>query len=129
MANSQGWQVRTSFIWTDSILLDISKIYVDSILSNFPKERLHLSSPVKALQSLPTGQILLSIEGGSEDTFDHVILACHSDAALQILESGDVTTEESRILRMFTWNKNEAVLHADTKVNCYPYGTSFPNFC
>ena len=86
------------------------------MVSNLPTERLHLSSPVKSLQSLPTGQIRLTTAGGSADDFDHVILTCHSDTALQILESGNITAEESRILRMFTWNKNEAVLHTDAKV-------------
>ena len=102
----------------------ISKLYVESILSKLPKGRLHLSRPVKALQSLPSGQMRLSIAGDLEeleDTFDHVILACHSDIALQILESGNITAEELRILRMFTWNKNEAVLHTDTNVTYPPF--------
>ena len=49
-------------------------------------------------------------------TFDHVIIACHSDTALQILRSGNITPDEERILGRFDWNKNEAVLHYDTQV-------------
>ena len=90
---------------------------METILSNLPKERLHLSCPVRSAQSLPSGQILLSVANGSEDTFDHVIFACHSDTALQILQAGDITADEARILQKFTWNKNEAVLHADTEVS------------
>ena len=93
-----------------------SKLYVDSILTNLPKSRLNLSTPVMSLESLPSGQVRLITSNGSVETFDHVILACHSDAALQILKSGNITSDESRILSKFSWNKNEAVLHSDTDV-------------
>lgn len=48
--------------------------------------------------------------------YDHVILACHSDAALEILRAGDISEEEERILSQFDWSRNEAVLHSDEKV-------------
>lgn len=51
-----------------------------------------------------------------EEVYDHVILACHSDTALEILRAGNVTETEERILRSFQWSRNEVVLHSDVSV-------------
>jgi predicted NAD/FAD-binding protein len=57
--------------------------------------------------------------------YHHVILACHSDAALAILKTGNGMTEnEEIILSHFRWSKNKAVLHSDTQVRGSQYAFS-----
>ncbi|KAH7915478.1 hypothetical protein BJ138DRAFT_1141850 [Hygrophoropsis aurantiaca] len=98
-----------------------SRNYVEAILSNLPEGRLHLST---AVESLSTGDpsktnpfVVLKTRDGATTTYDRVVMACHSDTALSILKAGKGMTEiENDILRRFAWNRNEAVLHADTKL-------------
>lgn len=64
------------------------------------------------------GSVLLTTADGETQVYDHVVLACHSDTALRILENGgDATDRERQILSMFSWNRNEAVLHSDISVS------------
>ena len=95
--------------------------YVNAILSKVPQERLHLSTSVKSLRNINEDghrpQVVLRTENGDEMTYDHVILACHSDTALDILRTGGITDEEDRILGQFSWNRNEVVLHSDEDVS------------
>ncbi|KAJ7595096.1 hypothetical protein C8J56DRAFT_1123994 [Mycena floridula] len=93
--------------------------YVKSILSKLAPQQLHLSTAVK---SLSTGagknpKVDLTTVDGTVHTFDHVILACHSDAALSILKAGQgLTQEEESVLGTFQWTKNTAILHSDPKL-------------
>ncbi|KAI5123464.1 hypothetical protein M0805_008834 [Coniferiporia weirii] len=95
-----------------------SKVYVDKIVSGLKSNQVHFSSRVTSLRTLPTSEVRLETSDGRTASFDHVILACHSDTALEILRAGDITSEEERILGKFRWNKNEAVLHSD--INLMP---------
>jgi predicted NAD/FAD-binding protein len=115
-----------------------SKVYVESILSSLQKDRLHLSTPVKSLSTLPAAtdslpSVQLTTTDGQTTTYDHVILACHSDTALAILKAGNgVTKNEQNILNRFRWSRNEAVLHCDVRLmpqsrlawSCWNYLTS-----
>ena len=83
------------------------------------KDKVHLGAPVTAVRSLSSGKLELRTSTGELDTFDHVILACHSDTAVQILREGNITEDEETILGKFAWNKNEAVLHSDIQVSHY----------
>ncbi|MCF7689128.1 MAG: FAD-dependent oxidoreductase [Cephaloticoccus sp.] len=51
---------------------------------------------------------------GAVEKFDRVILACHGDQALRLLEQP--TGAESRVLREFHYLPNVATLHTDTSV-------------
>ncbi|OJT09895.1 hypothetical protein TRAPUB_13638 [Trametes pubescens] len=104
-----------------------SRTYVQKILSKLPASQLHLSTPIRAAKSIPISingavsgqphQVELTTASGETQTFDHVILACHTDTTVCILEAGGGTTpEEARILGAFGWNKNEAVLHCDERL-------------
>lgn len=93
-----------------------SKTYVDLITSALPQERLHLSTSVSSLRSSPSGGVELRTADGQIAIYDHVILACHSDSALDILRAGNISTDEDRILSKFRWNVNEAILHSDIRV-------------
>ncbi len=96
-----------------------SKVYVDKITSHIPGAHKRLSSPVVSVSSTEDSSksIELRTTDGAVETFDHVILACHSDTALRILKRGNCTEQEVRILSKFGWNKNEAVLHSDPAVS------------
>ncbi|KAF5377876.1 hypothetical protein D9615_006709 [Tricholomella constricta] len=105
-----------------------SKSYVNQILSNLDESHLHLSAPVRSLTRLSEGgtnasQILLRTSSGISETYDHIILACHSDEAIRILRNGEgieggsgITPREETILGLFTWNRNEVVLHSDVRL-------------
>ncbi|KAG6877698.1 hypothetical protein C0993_005023 [Termitomyces sp. T159_Od127] len=97
------------------------------VLSKLDKSRLHISSPVESLTRLKNSKILLKTATGISETYDHVILACHSDEAIRILRNGEgiedgqgITSEEERILSAFQWNRNEVVLHSDVRAQYGP---------
>ena len=52
--------------------------------------------------------------GGVPETFDRVVIAAHSDQALRML--ADATRTEREILGAMTYQRNEAVLHTDTRM-------------
>ncbi|WP_237152067.1 NAD(P)/FAD-dependent oxidoreductase [Oryzibacter oryziterrae] len=55
------------------------------------------------------------IEDGSRlRSFDRVLLACHADQALAVLEQP--TEEERRVLGAFRYNSNETILHGDERL-------------
>ncbi len=86
-----------------------------------PRDQLHLSTPVQSLTNIGDAtapQIHLTTANGESETFDRVVFACHSDAALSILKAGGgLTGEEHQILSAFRWNENECVLHYDEEVS------------
>ena len=59
-------------------------------------------------------KVQLNFADGSEQTFDKVILACHADQALQLLESP--SAEQDRLLSAFKYQPNLAVVHSDERV-------------
>ncbi|KAJ4482224.1 FAD/NAD(P)-binding domain-containing protein [Lentinula aciculospora] len=90
--------------------------YVKTILSSLPASQLHLSTPVTAIYSNGSS-IELTTAFGQSSTYDHVILACHSNTALSILRTGgDVTKDEEKILGMFEWNQNVVIVHNDIQL-------------
>ncbi|KAJ6544646.1 FAD/NAD(P)-binding domain-containing protein [Mycena vulgaris] len=95
-----------------------SRVYVNKILSKLPAAQLHLSTPIKSVSTeVGSSKVQLTTASGAAETYDHVIFACHSDTALSILQAGEgMTAEEQKILGMFQWNRNEAVLHSDVKL-------------
>ncbi|KAJ6622547.1 FAD/NAD(P)-binding domain-containing protein [Mycena sp. CBHHK59/15] len=94
-----------------------SRMYVNRILEKLPAAQLHLSTPIKSVATeVGSSTVNLTTNEGTE-SYDHVILACHSDTVLSILQAGEgITTDEKEILSMFQWNHNEAVLHSDVKL-------------
>jgi uncharacterized protein len=69
------------------------------------------SCPVTAIRRQGSGVDVVDDLGGVR-RFDHAVLACHADTALRLLANPD--NEERRILGMFRYSRNEAVLHTDT---------------
>ncbi len=86
-----------------------SKSYVNEMARQLG-DRLKLSSPVRAVT--PFGnRVKLRLENGSEDIFDDIILATHSDVSHDIL---DPSFEDRRfLLRSVRYRPNDIYLHRD----------------
>jgi predicted NAD/FAD-binding protein len=67
---------------------------------------------VRRLRRSADGVHLASVAG--EERFDQVVLACHSDQALALLEAP--TPAEREVLGAIGFQPNEAVLHTDARV-------------
>jgi len=57
------------------------------------------------------GQVTLAFADGTRDGFDHVVIATHADQALAML--AQPTAEEAKLLSVFRYSRNRAVLHRD----------------
>jgi len=57
------------------------------------------------------GGVLLRLEDGSEDRFDHAVFATHADATLRMAQGLD--DQERNLLSAFPFSSNRAVLHSD----------------
>lgn len=88
-----------------------SKQYIPYFTRNFAKH-IHLNTPVRAIKRTEQG-VQVTTEQGTQD-FDEVILACHSDQALQLLS--DASAPEKTILSAIPYRENEVVLHHDERL-------------
>lgn len=71
---------------------------------------IRLGTPVRRVFRTPRGMLLAHDREVEE--FDHVVLACHSDQALAILDE-DASPAERRVLSAIRYQPNHAVLHTD----------------
>ena len=86
-----------------------SKNYVNRITSHF-EDRIRLNAGVHTIKRAHSG-VEVSAADGSCEHYDHVILACHSDQALAMLQ--DPSTHEQSILSAMRYSHNEVYLHRD----------------
>lgn len=93
-------------------LKDGSRSYISAVMKGFPPNHLFLNTAVRHITNDDDGRVLLHLENGKTETFDHVVLATHGDQALSILKPS-ATAEEASILSCFQTSQNEAVLHSD----------------
>lgn len=89
-----------------------SRQYVSAMLGQIRGE-VRLATRVERVERDDDGVRLAFAEGGGE-TFDEVILACHSDQALGLL--GDPSDPEREILGALPYTPNDVVLHTDASV-------------
>jgi uncharacterized protein len=92
-----------------------SQNYVKKMLKRIPDAR--LNTPVRSIRRL-TGSdqepgVQLSTDFRCE-RFDEVVLACHSDQALAMLD--DASSDERAVLGAIRYQRNRAVLHTDTSL-------------
>lgn len=89
-----------------------SRHYVEKMLAKLADTR--LNTPVRQVRRLPPGAgsagVMVATDTGSE-RFDEVILACHSDQALALLD--DANADERAVLGAIRYQRNRAVLHTD----------------
>ncbi len=89
-----------------------SSAYLKPLIKDF-EDRIRLDSKIKQVKRAPD-KITIQFDGGSEETFDQVVFACHSDQALSLL--GDKSDKEIEILSAIPYRNNEVVLHTDTSM-------------
>lgn len=86
-----------------------SREYVARLTASF-RDRILTSTPVVRVRRDAAG---VEIEDGSgvRRRFDEVVIATHADRALALL--AEPSAEERRLLGVFRYSRNEAVLHCD----------------
>ena len=89
-----------------------SREYVKKIAAKIGTNSISLNDAVISVER-KKGQILVQSQKG-EETFDHVLFACHGNQVLSILQNP--TSQEKEILSNFSYQPNLAVLHCDTSV-------------
>ncbi|CUI07528.1 COG2907: Amine oxidase, flavin-containing [Janthinobacterium sp. CG23_2] len=93
-----------------------SRNYVDKLLAAISQRR--LVSPVTRVTRNPAGgarSVRVDTAMDSEQ-FDHVVMACHSDQSLALLN--DAREDERAVLAAVRYQANRAVLHTDA--SCLP---------
>ena len=88
-----------------------SRTYVNAMAARWDV-RVRLTTPVRGITRDANGASVRS-DAGSE-RFDQVVLACHSDHALALLEDADV--REREILGAIGYQANDTVLHSDASL-------------
>jgi len=88
-----------------------SRRYVEAMTARWDVQ-VRLRSPVRAIARDADGATV-RCDAGSE-RFDQVVLACHSDQALALLE--DASYLERDILGAITYQHNDTVLHTDARL-------------
>jgi predicted NAD/FAD-binding protein len=91
-----------------------SRQYVNALTAEF-RNQIHLNCPVLSIRRL-SKQVLIQTANGTEESYDHVIIATHSDQALKLLS--DPSKKERDILGAVPYKDNTAVLHTD--INLLP---------
>jgi predicted NAD/FAD-binding protein len=84
--------------------------YVEELIRPY-RDRIRSDSPVTSVRRFQDHVVVRTGQHPAE-AFDSVILACHADQALALLEDADPA--ESEVLRAFPYQTNQAVLHTDT---------------
>jgi uncharacterized protein len=85
-----------------------SRRYVEALTAPF-RDRVNLQTPVRRVHRLPDG-IVVALDDADE-RFDEVVLAVHSDTALELL--ADPSAAEAEVLGAIPYQQNRAVLHTD----------------
>jgi len=91
-----------------------SRQYVNALTAEF-RNQIHLNCPVLSIRRL-SKQVLVQTVNGTEESYDQVIIATHSDQALKLLS--DPSKKERDILGAVPYKDNTAVLHTD--INLLP---------
>ncbi|MFN2424939.1 MAG: NAD(P)/FAD-dependent oxidoreductase [Candidatus Binatia bacterium] len=89
-----------------------SRSYVDALTAPF-HDRIHTNTPVLSARRDSDGVRLL-LRDGLTLRFDHVVMACHSDQALRLLE--DATGDERDVLGAVRYQANQVTLHTDASL-------------
>jgi predicted NAD/FAD-binding protein len=89
-----------------------SKSYVDKLTSAYG-DQLRLGCAVTSIERTPHG-VVVHDSHGKQATYDHVVVAAHSDQALDMLCDADA--EERAILGAIGYSPNTVYLHRDTRL-------------
>lgn len=86
--------------------------YVEKLTAPF-RDRIHVRRGVRRVRR-QDGRVSVTDESGDTQSFDRVVLACHADQALALLE--DANGLERSVLGEFRYQPNSAILHEDESV-------------
>jgi predicted NAD/FAD-binding protein len=86
--------------------------YVEALAAPF-RDRIRLATPVESIRR-DGGGVVLRARGHAPARFDAAFIACHSDQALALL--ADPSAAERSVLGAIPYQRNEAVLHTDTRL-------------
>ncbi|MCW8354856.1 FAD-dependent oxidoreductase [Marinomonas pontica] len=89
-----------------------SSAYLSPLVAKF-NDRIQLGADIAKVHRLDS-EVLIDFADGSQQTFDQVVFACHSDEALALL--ADPSAEEHAILSAIPYRNNDVVLHTDTRL-------------
>ncbi len=89
-----------------------SRSYIEPLTRGFLTS-IRLNCPVVGIRRSP-GHVEIRAGDGSVERFDQVVLATHSDQALQLLS--DPSPQEREILRSIPYLESEVVLHTDERL-------------
>ena len=89
-----------------------SKEYVSKLINSL-KEKIQINNSVSRVIRHKSHVEIVSKHNNSL-TFDEVIICCHSDQAIHLMQSPD--EYELELLQQFQYQQNEAVLHTDISV-------------
>ena len=90
-----------------------SRTYVSKILEKINGDYLKNYKIKKITRSEDNVRLFMESEGDYRD-YDHVVLSCHGDESLKLIEKP--TQDEREILKEFTYINNTAYLHTDTNL-------------
>ncbi len=108
--NHHMLQLRDRPVWR--VIEGGSHRYVSALTRPF-RHRIRTRCAVRSIRRYDDHVKLIGATG-SVERFDEVVLACHADQALRLLE--DPSRDEERILSSFPYQRNEVALHTDTSV-------------
>ena len=86
--------------------------YVERLTAPF-RHRMRLGTPVDWVRRLPAG-VVVKPRGQEAQVFDALFMACHADQALALLL--DPSDGEREVLSAIPCQRNEAVLHTDSRL-------------
>ena len=86
--------------------------YVERLTAPF-RHRMRLGTPVEWVRRLPAG-VVVKPRGQEAQMFDALFMACHADQALALLL--DPSDGEREVLSAIPCQRNEAVLHTDSRL-------------
>ncbi len=87
-----------------------SQAYARALMAPLMDSCVRLGEPVQSIRAAGAGNVIVTSAQGSV-TYDRVVLACHSDQALKIIE--DPTDAEREILGAIRFQPNQVILHTD----------------
>jgi uncharacterized protein len=89
-----------------------SRSYVEKLTGAF-RDRIRLGCAVTSIERKARGVVVTDSHGGSE-TYDHVVIAAHSDHALAMLSDAD--DRERTVLGAIGYSPNTVYLHRDPRL-------------
>ena len=103
-------QVKGQPVWR--VVRGGSQRYVDALVDRL-RAPVRVRTPIVSVGRRPDAVVVREATGATA-TFDHVVLACHADQALRLLE--DASPVEREVVGAFGYQPNDVLLHTDDRV-------------